>query len=76
MPHILKLLIWYVDKNASYFNVAYFVCQEECLICELDLFGVRKRMPHISRLLIWCAEKNSSYFNVTYLVYREGSIIF
>ena len=32
MPHILTLLIWYAQKNASYFNVYLFVCREECHI--------------------------------------------
>ena len=32
MPHILTLIIWYAEKNASYFNVTYLVGQEEFLI--------------------------------------------
>ena len=40
MPHILRLLIWYAEKNASCFNGTYLVCREECLIFQRYLFGM------------------------------------
>ena len=64
MPHISTLLIWCVENNSSYFNLTYLVCQDECLICELDLFGVPRRIPHILTFFIWYAEKNASYLTL------------
>ena len=72
MPHILTLLIWYTKmphiligvpkKNASYFNVTYLVCREECLI--------------FWTLLIWYAKKNSSNFKRYLFGVPEEFLIF